>query len=112
MIVVLKDEYYAWHLLPTTQLAKETRVGLDCPVDKPELSEQVIQDIINERYYKIAGYPLIERNLSEKYGGDISNIIMNYFDRMDISATECFIERSLDDLFGFFISDIILEYYR
>ena len=50
---------------------------------------------------------------NEKYGGDITCIIMHYLNEMQISAMEdSFVENMLDDLFGIVIADIILDYYR
>ena len=102
---VLNEEYYAWHILPSpTQLrgAASSNVGATC---------DDVQEEIEKYYFRVTLFPLIEQRFRERYGGDITNLILDCLNSIQITSTRCLIESLLDNLFGITIADISLDYH-
>ena len=102
---MLNEAYYAWHILPSTKLlyaAPSSSAGASC---------EEVQQQIEEYYFRVALFSLIEETFINRYGSDVTNLIIDYLDSIECTSKECLIETLLDNLFGITITDIILGYH-
>ena len=67
---MLNEAYYAWHILPSTNLLHAGfRLG------GAAASCKEVQKRIEEEYFRVALFPLIEETLIDTYGSDVTNLI-------------------------------------
>ena len=106
LYLVLNEEYYAWHILPSTKhLRTAWNGGSGATLDE-------VRNKIHDNYAGVTLHPLIQRQIKEQYGGDITTLILAYLDSICLTYRECLIESLLDDLFGISITNIILDYHN
>ena len=103
---MLKEEYYAWHILPSTK----SLVAANSRTVGATINE--VRDKIDDNYVSATLYPLIEIKLTGIYGGDVTHLVMDYLNNIQVSSREQLIESLLDDLFGIDITDVILDYHN
>ena len=74
LFFVLKREYYLWHFMPTSDSIRAGQV---------EEQIQFTKELTN-KYFEITLYPIIERIINQNFTADIANLIMIYFNSIEL----------------------------
>eukprot|EP01083_Nonionella_stella_P109443 319142_1 len=71
---IIKDDYYLWHILPSTQFFSAVHANKD------------IDEEINDCYFEMTMYPVVESLIHQQFGHDICCLIMDYYDAIHQTA--------------------------
>ena len=76
LILILREDYYIWHILPTSRLL---RAGDGC---------DMVYKRIQDNYFEMTIYPMIEGIINDIYGDDIGYVIMQYYNCIEMEVDE------------------------
>eukprot|EP01084_Bolivina_argentea_P264705 448499_1 len=96
IMFVMKNIFYG--------ICYQILIDFFCPDDEQE--NYKIQQEIEDKYFQITIYPIIEEIVNNKFGNDISYIIFDYFKSIKIPILEIL----LNNKFGDEIAAIVMDY--
>ena len=74
LILVLREDYYTWHILPSSRLL---RAGDGC---------DMVYKSIKDNYFEMTVYPMIQKIINDIYGDDIGFVIMEYYNCIEVEV--------------------------
>ena len=78
---IVRDEFILWWIMPHTNYLKAGRGFRGISAEK-------MRENIKNKYENITVIPVIEKLLTEKFGDDISRIMLDFFVAIQLTNTE------------------------
>merc|ERR1712129_60863 len=76
----IRDAFIFWHILPSTGNLHAARHNTQ--------QNRMIADKMKETYLEMTLYPIVEQILVKRFGTDICDIVMNYYENMKLIPSQ------------------------